>query len=72
MACGACKRAKSTKLVRPSPGPRSIKTVGPNPIQLRALSIKQSTGPKTTQKLTAERLRIEKLRRLAVKKSLNR
>lgn len=76
--CGCGKRgapAGFRRTLTPSVGPRSIQggtAAGITPAQLRALGAQQATSPGEVQKLDEQRRRIEKLRREAVKKRLNK
>ena len=78
MACGCGKRGVTAgfrRAVSPSVGPRSIRggtAAGPNPAQLRALGLQQSVSPVEAQRLDEHRRRIEKLRRDAMKRRLNK
>ena len=78
IGCGCGKRGSSSNFRRtlsPSVGPRPIhggSAAGPNPAQLRALGMQQAVSPGEVKKLDEHRRRIEKLRREAVKKRLNK
>lgn len=78
MGCGCGKRgvkAGFRRAVAPSVGPRSIQggtAAGPNPAQLRALGLQTSTSPVEIRRLDEHRLRIEKLRREAMRRRLNK
>lgn len=78
MGCGCGKRgapAGFRRTLTPSTGPRSIQggsAAGPSPAQLRALGAQQAVSPGEVKKLDEHRRRIEKLRRDAVKKRLNK
>ena len=47
-------------------------SAGASPAQIRALGIQSSVAPKSANKLNADRLRIEKIRREAVRKAFNK
>ena len=79
--CGSGRRntVARTRALRPTSGPRtrSIQggsAAGASPATLRALGIQNSTGPSLGQakQMDAERRRIEKLRRDAIKRKLNK
>lgn len=78
MSCGCGKRGVSTgyrRTLAPSVGPKSIQggtAAGPSPLQLRALGLQQAISPTEGRKLDEHRRRIEKLRRDAIRKSLNK
>jgi hypothetical protein len=68
--CGKKSTPRRGPTLRPSVGPTS--TNGPiNSAQFKALGISSSI-PKNASRLDGDRLRIEKLRREAVKKRLNK
>lgn len=75
--CGSGKRntVGRTKALRPTSGPRSFQggtAAGPSPATLRALSLQQSTTVNESRQMDEQRRRIEKLRRDAIKKRLNK
>lgn len=78
MGCGCGKRSAPAgfrRTLAPSAGPRPIQggtAAGPTPAQLRALGAQQAVTPGEVRKLDEHRRRIEKLRRDAVKKRLNK
>jgi len=77
MGCGCGKRsaAPRRRTLRPSVGPRSLKggtAAGPSPAEIRALGLQKATGATETRRLDEHRRRIEKLRRDAIKKRLNK
>jgi hypothetical protein len=77
MGCGCGKRSSSPRrrTLRPSVGPRSVKggtAAGPSPAAIRALGLQKSTSIAETRRLDEHRRRIEKLRRDAIKRRLNK
>lgn len=75
--CGGGRRntVARTRALRPTTGPRSIQggtAAGTSPATLRALGLQQSTTLGQTRQLDAERRRVEKLRRDAIKRRLNK
>jgi len=77
MGCGCGKRGATPRrrTLRPSAGPRSIRggtAAGPNPAQLRALGLQKATSAGEVRRLDEQRRRIEKLRRDAIKRRLNK
>lgn len=77
MGCGCGKKSSSPrrKALRSSVGPRSIKggtAAGPSPAELRAMGLQTSTSITETRRLDEHRRRIEKLRRDAIRRRLNK
>lgn len=77
MGCGCGKRSSSPRrrTLRPSVGPRAMKggtAAGPSPSAMRALGAQKATSLTETRRLDEHRRRIEKLRRDAIKKRLNK
>lgn len=77
MGCGCGKRSSSPRrrTLRPSVGPRSIKggtAAGPSPAEVRALGLQGNSSVGENKRLDEHRRRIEKLRRDAIKKRLNK
>jgi len=81
--CGGGKKSASfrrpiqgtNRLIRPSVGPLSIQggpAAGATPGELRALGLQTNTSPKTAAHMNADKLRIQKLRREAVRNALNK
>lgn len=68
--CGKKTSPRRAPLIRPASSARSS-TPPMTTAQFRALG-SQASVPKTASRLDADRLRIEKLRREAVKRSLNK
>ena len=59
----------------PTVGPQSIQggsAAGPSPAQIRALGLQTATSPKSSKRLDEERRRVEKLRRDAIRRKLNK
>lgn len=78
MGCGCNKKSSLPRRpsFRPSVGPKAI-TGGlaagaNNPVQLRALGLQKATSITDVRKMDEQRRRIEKLRREAIKKKLNK
>jgi hypothetical protein len=78
MGCGCGKRGTSvrrTPTLRPTIGPLSIRggsAAGATPSEIRALGMQQSTTVGETRKMDEQRLKLEKIRREAIKKRLNK
>lgn len=77
IGCGCGKKSSSPRrrTLRPSVGPRSIKggtAAGPSPAAIMALGLQKSTSVTETRRLDEHRRRIEKLRRDAIKRRLNK
>jgi hypothetical protein len=77
MGCGCGKRnvMPRTTTLRPTVGPRPIvggTAAGANPAEIRALGMQQNVGLGETRRLDEQRLRLEKLRRQAIAKRLNK
>ena len=77
MGCGCGRRGSvpRRKTLRPSVGPKSVQggvSAGSTPAQLRALGIAQSQSLKESGKMDEQRRRVEKLRREAIRKKLNK
>jgi len=75
--CGSGRRntVARTRALRPTTGPRSIQggtAAGASPATLRALGLQQSTTLNQVRQMDADRRRIEKLRRDAIKRRLNK
>lgn len=77
MGCGCGKRSSPSRspALRPSIGPRSVQggpAAGATPATIRALGLQTNTSPKSSLQLDAERRRIEKIRRDAIRAKLNK
>jgi len=80
MGCNCGKnrgRRSRTRELRPTSGPVQNATnngvaAGAGPAELRALNILKTTGPRPGRRVNAERKRIDRLRRAAIQKSLNK
>ncbi len=77
MGCGCGKRSSSPRrrVLRPSVGPRSVvggTAAGPNPAEISALGLQSATSVTESRRLDEHRRRIEKLRRDAIKRKLNK
>lgn len=76
MGCGCGKKGvvRKTPSLRASVGPKSIArgTVGPTPSDLRTLNMQNVVSNSDSKTMDAQRRRIEKLRRDAIKKKLNK
>lgn len=81
MGCGCGKKSSTARrrTLRPSIGPRSLKggtAAGATPSEVRALGLQQNTGTSAAtgegRRLDEHRRRIEKLRRDAIKRRLNK
>lgn len=77
MGCGCGKRSSSprTRTLRPSVGPRSLTggtAAGPSPAEVRALGLQSATTTNEIRRLDDHRRRIEKLRRDAIRRRLNK
>lgn len=73
--CGCGKRSAPRRgpTLRPSIGPLSTGIpAGASPSQVRALGLQSATTPKSVTRLDSDRRRIEKLRREAVRRALNK
>ena len=61
--------------LRPTVGPRSIQgglAAGPNPAQVRAVGLQQNVAFGESRRMDDQRLRLERLRREAIQKRLNK
>jgi hypothetical protein len=58
--------------VSPSIGPKSIASAGPTPGELRALGLQKSVSLTDSRSMDAQRRRVEKLRRDAIKNKLGK
>lgn len=77
MGCGCGKKSvTSTRLtIRPSVGPRSVQggiAAGVSPSTLRAAGLQTSVSVGQSRRMDEQRLRLEKLRRDAIQKRLNK
>lgn len=77
MGCGCGKKGivARRKALRPSVGPRSITggtAAGASPEEIRALNAQGAVSLGETRRLDDQRLKVEKLRREAIKKKLNK
>ena len=77
MGCGCGKKSAMPRrrTLRPSIGPRSIQggtAAGPSPAEVRALGMQSATSLGDARRLDDHRRRIEKLRRDAIKRRLNK
>jgi hypothetical protein len=76
--CGCGKKSVPVSRVpalRPSVGPRPVVggvAAGASPATIRALGLQQNTSPKSAMQMDAERRRIEKIRRDAIRAKLNK
>lgn len=73
--CGRRNSASRRPAVRPGIGVSALsgqQTAGASPAQIRALGIQSTTTPKTAKQLDADRRRIEKIRRDAIRKAFNK
>lgn len=75
--CGCGKKSSPSRIpaLRPSIGPRPVirgVAAAPSPGQLRALSLPGNISPRTVVKMDAERRKIEKIRREAIRQALNK
>lgn len=75
--CGSGKRntVARTRALRPTTGPRSIQggsAAGASPATLRAIGLQSNVTLNQTRQMDAERRRIEKLRRDAIKRRLGK
>ncbi len=75
--CG-CGKKSSTPVrptLRPSIGPRAIvggTAAGPTPIEVRALGMTQNVTATESHRMDEQRQRLEKMRREAIKRRLNK
>jgi hypothetical protein len=63
------------RLIRPTVGPTPAiggVAAGPSPAQLRALNLPNNAAPVTPGRMDADKRRIERLRRAAIQKALNK
>jgi hypothetical protein len=77
MGCGCGKKSSVPvrPTLRPSIGPLSIQggsAAIPNPAQVRALSLTQNVTPTETHRMDEQRQKLEKMRREAIKRRLNK
>lgn len=76
MACGCGRRsAPRTAAMRPSVGPRPVQgglAAAPNPAQIRAIGLPQNMSLGETRKMDEQRQLLEKVRREAIRKRLNK
>jgi hypothetical protein len=77
MGCGCAKKniMPRTANLRPTVGPRPVVgglSAGANPAEIRALGMQSNVGIGETRRLDEQRLRLEKLRRQAIAKKLNK
>ena len=76
MGCGCGKRSMPRSFgFRPTVGPRSIQggsAAGPSPAAVRALGLQTAVSVTETRRMDEQRQRLEKLRREAIKKRLNK
>lgn len=76
MGCGCGKKGSSPrrnkKTLMPTVGPKSIRTTGATPSDIRAMGMAGSTGVGQAKKMDEQRKRIEKLKRDAVRKKLGK
>lgn len=74
--CGCGKRTSPSRgvTVRPNLGPRPTVSLasGATPTQVRALGMQATTSLTTARQMDGQRRRVEKLRRDAIKNSLNK
>jgi hypothetical protein len=59
----------------PTIGPQSIQggtAAGPSPAQLRALGMQKAISPKSAKRLDEDRRKLEKVRREAIRRRLNK
>lgn len=74
MSCGCGKKGvvRRTPMLRATVGPKSIKSAGATPLELRALGLQQAVSLSDSRSLDAQRRRIEKLRRDAIRDAIKR
>jgi hypothetical protein len=77
MGCGCGKKSAPVRrrVLRPSIGPRSIvggTAAGPTPAEITALGLQSAVSVTESRRLDEHRRRIEKLRRDAIKRKLNK
>lgn len=79
MSCGCGKKGIVSRpslgrpnLSRPSVGPKSVRSAGPTPTELRTLGLQNAVSLTDSRALDVQRRRIEKLRRDAIKKKFNK
>lgn len=75
MGCGCGKKGvvhRTPSLGRPSVGPRSVRSAGPTPTELRTLGLQNAVSLADSRALDVQRRRIEKLRRDAIKRKFNK
>lgn len=73
--CGKKSSPSRTPTLRPSIGPKAVQggvSAGATPATIRALGLQTNTSPKSGLQLDAERRRIEKIRRDAIRAKLNK
>jgi hypothetical protein len=76
MGCGCGKRSvPRTFGLRPTVGPRPIQggtAAGPSPAEVRALGMQKAVTVGETRRMDEQRQLLEKMRRAAIKKRLNK
>jgi len=78
MGCGCGRKGvvrRTATALRPTVGPRSVQgqqAAGASPAQLRVQNAQAAQSPQQAQRLDAQRRRIEKLRRDAIRRRLGR
>lgn len=77
MSCGCGKKniVRRTPSLKPTVGPKSIvggTAAGPTPTELRTLGLQNAVSLADSRTMDAQRRRIEKLRRDAIKRKFNK
>jgi hypothetical protein len=75
MSCGCGKKGvvrRTPSLGRPSVGPKSVRSAGPTPLELRTIGLQNAVSLTDSRTMDAQRRRIEKLRRDAIKRRFNK
>ncbi len=77
MGCGCGKKGvvRRTPALRATVGPKSIKggtAAGPSPGELRALGLQKAVSLTESRQMDAQRRRVEKLRRDAIRRKLGK
>lgn len=77
MSCGCGKKSSSPARpsLRPSIGPKALvggQAAGTNPIEVRQLSLTQNISIGESRRMDDQRQKLEKMRREAIKKRLNK
>lgn len=78
MSCGCGKKSSPSNLnrpsLRPSIGPKAVSggVAAVNPIEVRQLSLTQNVSIVESRRMDEQRQKLEKMRREAIKKRLNK